>query len=184
MQALVGRVQRLLLSPSTEWRVIEGESASMGELYRSYVLPLVVLSAASSALGSLFIGLGFGFALRSFVFSVLFGLAGVYVLALIVDALAPAFGGRKNPDRAFKIAAYAPTAGWLASVFSIIPPLAILSIVGLYSLYLFFVGLPILMKASADKALFYTFAVVGCCIVFALVLSLILMPVLLGVSFL
>jgi hypothetical protein len=38
---------------------------------------------------------------------------------------------------AMKLAVYSPTAAWLAGVFAILPPLAILGILGLYSLYIF-----------------------------------------------
>jgi len=87
-------------------------------------------------------------------------LVGVYVNALIIDALAPSFGGTKNNVKAFKVAAYSATAAWLAGIFGIIPMLAILSIVGLYSLYLLYLGLPRLMGVSEDKAIGYTVVVV------------------------
>ena len=177
---IAGRAKRLLLSPSSEWSVIEGETATMGDIYRGYVLPLVALSAAATAIGSLFLGLGIVFAIRSFLFSVIFGLAGVYLLAVIIDALAPAFGGRKNFGQAFKVAAYAPTAGWLAGVFNIVPPLAVLSILGLYSLYLFHVGLPKLMQTPEANAIFYTLAVISVCIIVGLIFALIVLPALIG----
>src|SRR5690606_41930837 len=61
-------------------------------------------------------------------------LVSIYVLSLIIDALAPNFGGTKDPVKAFKVAAYSWTAAWIAGIFGVIPQLAILSIVGLYSL--------------------------------------------------
>jgi hypothetical protein len=97
-------------------------------------------------------------------------LAGVYVLALIIDALAPSFGGQKSQIQALKLAAYSSTASWLAGIFMIIPSLSILSIVGLYSLYLLFIGLPVMMKSPQDKSLGYTVVVILCAIVlFAIV---------------
>ncbi|HEV8613124.1 MAG TPA: YIP1 family protein, partial [Gemmatimonadales bacterium] len=82
------------------------------------------------------------------------------VLALIIDALAPSFGGQKNPIQALKVAVYSSTAAWLAGIFAIIPSLGVLGILGLYSLYLLYLGLPILMKAPQDKAIGYTLVVV------------------------
>ena len=51
------------------------------------------------------------------------GLALVYVMALIIDILAPSFSGQKNMDQAFKVAAYYATPAWVAGIFSFIPAL-------------------------------------------------------------
>ena len=45
--------------------------------------------------------------------------------ALIIDALAPSFNGTKDPVKAFKVAAYSATAGWVAAILNIIPMLGI-----------------------------------------------------------
>jgi len=92
-------------------------------------------------------------------------LAGVYVLALVIDALAPSFQGTKSQIQALKVAAYSSTAAWLAGVFNLIPVLAFLQILGLYSLYLLYLGLPVLMKVPQDKALIYTVVVIVAAIV-------------------
>ena len=88
-----------------------------------------------------------------------------YVLALIIDALAPTFGGEKSPIQALKVAAYSSTAFWVAGIFSIMTLLSILSLLGFYSLYLLYVGLPRLMKAPQEKAMGYTVIVIVCAIV-------------------
>ena len=75
-----------------------------------------------------------------------------------------------------KVAVYGSTATWVAGVFGLIPALSILAVVGLYSLYLYYVGLPKLMKTSPDKALGYTALVVVCAIVMFLVIGLITAP--------
>jgi len=76
-----------------------------------------------------------------------------YVWALIIDALAPSFGGTKNPVSALKVAAFSATAGWIAAVLGILPALGIIgSLIGLYNIYLFWVGGPMLMKVPQDKA--------------------------------
>jgi hypothetical protein len=105
------------------------------------------------------------------ILSYVLSLASVYVLALIIDALAPNFGGQKNFMQAFKVAAFAPTASWLAGIFYIIPVLSILALVGLYSLYLLYTGLPRLMKTPDDKAVPYTVVVIIVAIVLAIVVG-------------
>lgn len=182
LQDIVGRIRRLLLSPQDEWAAINGEPADMGSIYKNYVLPLVAFSALASAVGSMLLGASISIVLRELLFAVIAAAASVYLFALIIDALAPTFGGQKNAGQAFKVAAYAPTALWVASIFNIIPMLSILSILGLYSLYLLYVGLPELMKCPKDKALIYTIAIFACAIVLALVLRLLLVPIMIGVS--
>src|SRR5581483_11267622 len=83
----------------------------------------------------------------------------------IIDALAEMFGGRKNFNSAFKVAAYAPTASWVAGVFALIPVLSVLTILGLYSLYLLYLGLPALMRTPPDKAIGYVIAVIVAAII-------------------
>jgi len=182
LQDIVGRVRRLLLSPPDEWAAINGEPADMGSIYKNYVLPLVAFSALAGAIGSMMLGAGFAVVLRELLFAVIVGAASVYLFALIIDALAATFGGQKNAGQAFKLAAYAPTAAWVASVFNIIPILSFLSILGLYSVYLLYVGLPELMKCPKDKALVYTIVIVACAIVLGFVLSFVLVPIMIGAS--
>ncbi|MFW9777128.1 YIP1 family protein, partial [Brucella melitensis] len=82
---------------------------------------------------------------------------GVYVLALVINALAPTFGGTQNQGQALKVAVYASTAAMLGGVFSLLPALAILGLVAaLYSLYLLYLGLPLLMRSPAARAVPYT----------------------------
>jgi len=181
-QDIVGRVRRLLLSPAAEWAAIDGEPADMGNIYKNYVLPLVAFSALAGAIGASLLGLNLGLILRELLLAVIIGAASVYLFSLIIDALAPTFGGQKNSGQAFKVAAYAPTAAWVASIFNIIPVLSILSILGFYSLYLLYVGLPELMKCPKDKALVYTIVIAACAIVLAVILTFLLVPIMIGTS--
>ena len=109
------------------------------------------------------LGIGLGLQ-RAVVFYVL-SLIGVFVLAYVIDFLAGTFGARKNPDNAMRVSAYAPTAAWVAGVFNIIPALAFLGILGLYSFYLLYTGIAGLMRPAADKAMIYTIAVIVCAII-------------------
>lgn len=167
--ALVDRVKGILLTPKTEWAVIETEPATPASLYTGYAIPLAAIPAVAGFIGWSVVGInvlgtsiklpmsdGLVGALVRFVGALL----GVFVLALIIDALAPTFGGQKSSIQALKVAVYSSTASWIAGIFLIIPSLGILSILGLYSLYLLYLGLPQLMKAPADKAVGYTAIVV------------------------
>ena len=111
-----------------------------------------------------------GSAITSAIIMYVLSLAGVYVLALIIDALAPTFDGTRNQIQALKLAAYSSTASWVAGIFSLMPGLRALTILGLYSIYLLYLGLPVLMKAPAEKAGAYTaIVIVAAIVLFAVV---------------
>ncbi|HEY1606858.1 MAG TPA: Yip1 family protein [Allosphingosinicella sp.] len=179
---LVNRARNIIMRPKLEWPVIDAEPSTIADIYRSYVVVLAAIPPIASAIGQL----AFGFRLFGLVYRpspvhvisdaiirYLLSLAMVYVLALIIEALAPTFGGTKDRVAAFKVAAYGSTAGWLAGIFGIIPNLAILGIVGLYSVYLYYTGLPILMKVAADKAIGYVLAVIVAAIILWIVVGVI-----------
>ena len=169
-QTLITRVKGIIMQPKSEWHVIDGEATSVGELYMGYIIPLAAIPPIAGFIGLSLLGFGMfrvpiGLGIEAAVTRYILGLVGVYVLALIIDGLAPSFGGQKNQVQALKVAAYSSTAAWLAGIFAIIPMLSFLGILGLYSLYLLFLGLPIVMKSPADKALPYTVIVIICAIV-------------------
>lgn len=177
---LVERAKRILLQPGQEWRVINAEAATTADLYRSYIVPLAAIGPVASIIGMSVVGLSvpsfgtyrvsFGAAISRALVSYALTLAGVYVLAMIINALAPTFAGEKSEIQALKVATYASTAAWLAGVFGLIPALSILGILGLYSIYLLYLGLPILMKAPQEKALGYTAVVlIAAIVVFAVI---------------
>jgi hypothetical protein len=173
--SLIARAKRIILEPRSEWHVIDGERTSVRELYLGYIMPLAAIPPLAGMIGMTVFGLGRYFkvpivaAITGALVQYVLALVAVYVLALIVDALAPTFGGTKDQLQALKVCAYASTASWLAGVFGIFPMLAILSLLGLYSLYLIYLGLPVLMKVPQDKALGYTVAVIVSAIVLFMV---------------
>lgn len=185
--SLADRVKNILLQPKLEWPKIDGEPATIGGLYTSYVLPVAAIPAIAGLIGALAFGYSLfgityrpsmGAALSTALTQYIMALVGVFVLSLIIDWLAPTFGGVKNNIQAFKVAAYSATAAWVAGILAIIPSLAMLGgLLGLYSLYLLYVGLPLLMKAPADKAMSYTVVTIIAAIVLALVIGMLVAPI-------
>lgn len=178
---LVDRAKNLILTPRAEWSAIDAETHTVQGLYTTYVMILAAIPPIATFIGMSLIGVGFlGTTYRvpvtagivQLVLSYVLSLGTVYVVALVIDALAPNFGGQKNFMQAFKVAAFAPTASWLAGIFSIIPMLSILGLVGLYSLYLLYLGLPRLMKTPEEKAIPYTVVVIIVVIVLFVVVAL------------
>ena len=179
--ALVDRVKNILLTPKTEWPVIDAEPTTVPELYKGYIMPLAAIGPIASAIGMSDVrrlpiwasatGYPSPRHLTQAVVQYVLMLVGVFVLAIIIDALAPTFGGTPNRTQALKVAAYSYTAAWVAGIFGLIPALSILGILGLYSFYLLYLGLPVLMKSPEDKALSYTVVVILCGFVLAMVIA-------------
>lgn len=177
---LVERTKNLIVTPSAEWDRISSETHTVQGLYTGWIMILAAIPALASFIGFSLVGVGaFGLSYRvpvvsgiaHAIASYLLSLGSVYVFALVIDTLSPNFGGEKNFMQAFKVAAFAPVASWLAGAFHVLPALSILSILGLYSLYLLYVGLPRLMKTPAEKAMPYTVVVIIVGIVISLVIG-------------
>ncbi|MEK6594513.1 MAG: Yip1 family protein [Pseudomonadota bacterium] len=178
---LVDRVKNILLQPQSEWQVIEPEQTNPQSLYTSYIMILALIPAVAGLVGTAFIAsyfggrIGLGFVLGAAIMQYVLSLVMVFVVAFIADLLAPGFDGQKNLNQALKLTAYAMTAAWVAGIFAIIPLLGwLLSLLGsLYSLYLFYLGVPLLMKVPAAKAVGYTVVVVLAAIIIGLVIGMI-----------
>jgi len=178
---LIERVQSILLRPKQTWPVIAAEPADAASIYSRYVVILAAIPAICAFIGWTLVGGGaFGVTYRlpiatglvQLVVGYLLSLAIVYVLALIVNALAPTFGGSKDMVAALKVVAYGSTAGFLGGVFSLLPALALLGLLAsFYSIYLIYTGLPVLMRCPPEKAGAYTAVVVVCAVLAMIVLG-------------
>jgi len=183
---IIERVKALLLKPGATWDVIAGEEVDVQDLYKKWIIPLAAITPIATFIGMTFIGVtvlgvtmhssfvgGLVLAVVSFAVALSF----VYAFAWIIDALAPTFGAEKNFKQAFKVSAYAPTAGWIGGIFALLPALSVLGIIGsLFSLYLLFVGLPKLMKPAEGKGGVYTIVSIVCAVVLAIVAGVIVSP--------
>jgi uncharacterized membrane protein len=168
---LIDRVKAILLTPTTEWPVIEREATTAADIYKGYVAPLGAIGAIASFIGSSLIGVGgffrvsVGAALVHAIVAYLLTFVIVFVVAWLVDTLAPTFGGQRDSLRALKVTAYSYTPAWVAAVLNLIPALAVLGLIAaLYGLYLLYLGLPVLMRNPAEKSLSYTVVIVLCAI--------------------
>jgi hypothetical protein len=180
-KALVERVKGILLRPNSEWDVIDVEPATAKGLFTGYACILAAIPVVCGVIGGQLLGHSFlGVTVRpplvtSIVGAVLgyvLSLVMVFVIGLIIDALAPTFDGQKNQIQALKVAVYSYTASWVAGVLALVPPLMPLGILaGLYGLYLLYLGLPKLMKAPQEKAVLYTLVTIVVAVVLSIVVG-------------
>lgn len=177
----IERVKAILLHPREEWQTIAEEPTTIQNLYKEYIMILAGIGPIASIIGMSIVGITLPFigsfrvplttSIASSVINYLMTLGGVYVFALIIDALAPTFSGEKNFEQAFKLAAYSSTPAWIAGIFTIIPAMSVLGILGCYSLFLLYTGLPVLMKVPKEKAMSYTITIVIAAIIIFMIIG-------------
>ena len=166
---LVDRVKNILVTPKSEWPVIAGETATVQSLYAGYIVILAAIGPIAMALRFGVYGFGIGVAVVSYAVALVMA----YVLAWVIDALAPSFGGEKNLVRGLQLVAYSFTAAWLGGIFHLLGNLGgLISLAAtIYSIYTFYLGAPVLKKCSAEKAVVFTIVVVIAAVLLGAVLS-------------
>ncbi|MBV8158402.1 MAG: YIP1 family protein [Dyella sp.] len=182
---IFSRIKAILTSPQTEWPVIAAEPATTAGLFRSYIAIVAALPVIAHFIKGSLIGYGalgvhmhtpVGMGLVGLVLHYLLMLVVTYLMALIVNALAPSFGGQKDPVQALKVVAYSWTASWVAGIAVIIPWLGwLVALAGvIYGIYLLYLGLPHTMRCPVEKSAGYTAVTVLIAIVLSWIVALIL----------
>jgi hypothetical protein len=160
------RTAVLLVDPPGAWTRVEKEPGDVIFLLSGYVAVLGLIPALSRFIGASLIGVIVpgGEVVREPIFdglfSAIFGyvatFAQVLLVALLIDVVAPRFGGQRGFAGALNLAAYSFTPVWLAGIFQLLPGLRFLGFTGLYGVYLLAMGLPIVTKSPAERAKRYT----------------------------
>lgn len=182
MASLQTRVMNILKSPATEWPVIAGESTDVGRLYREYIMILSAIPAIAMFIGHSVVGISMPFSgtyrqpmmsgFSAMLVSYVMGLIGVYICAVIIEWLAPKFQSSGTRLDALKLVAYASTPVWVAGILNILPLLGMLTLLAaLYGVYLFYLGLPVMMKTPADQGVIFMIVAAIVMFVIALVMA-------------
>ena len=161
---IISRVKNILITPKTEWQTIEAENTPHVKVFTSYVVPLALIPAIAAFIGYGLIGysvLGvhigsIGWGIRYAINYYIMMLAGTYITAFVINALAEGFGATKNLDKAYSLVAYAYTPMFIGGIFYILPALSLIAgLAGLYGFYLLYIGLQPMMKQPAEKTTTY-----------------------------
>lgn len=147
------RIRQIITSPATEWDKIANESNDQNEIIINYAVPLVALGAITTFIGKAALPQysvyqGFMLAITYFLSMII----GLYVSAVVVSELAPGFGSEKDFGVTLKLIVYSSTAALVSAVIATLHPgLSFIGLFGLYSVYLFWVGLPKILTMPEDK---------------------------------
>lgn len=176
------RAISILKSPLTELNKVKGEQVSKDYLIKQYIAILAVIPAIAYIIGMGIVGINMGMfgsfkypiesAVVGGILTYILTIVGVYVLSIVINALAPNFTSKQSEIQALKLAAYAYTPVILGGIFNIIPVLGIIALLfALYGLYILYLGIPVLMETPNDKALTYTIVVIVALIVIYFVIG-------------
>ena len=171
---VIARVRAILQSPRAEWSVIEREPDAPFDLYTRYVATLGAIPAVARFIGESLVGgyttMRWSFFGALFVYAATF--AAVYLVAAVINELAPRFGVARNFSHALKLSVYSYIPAWLAGIFLLVPGLSFLMLLGVYGVYLLWTGLPLLMRVRDEHAPAYVALVAACAIIPTVVLAL------------
>ncbi len=128
---VVLRAGAIIADPAAAWADIEEDGADPAYLLTHYVAPFALIPAVCGFLGACVIGVvvpGIGTvrapvgpAVLGAIFNYFAAFAIVILVGLLIDVMAPRFGGRRDFGRAIKVAVYAFTPVWLCGVFCCCP---------------------------------------------------------------
>lgn len=160
---LISRVKGLILSPRKEWARIETEETSVVDLYKHYIVFLAAIPPFASFLGAWLFGTrglhpAFGAGLFRAVVQYALSLPALFMVAFVISMAAPSFEGESDDRRALMLAAYSYTPAWLAAAFGLVPGLRFLDVLAVYGVYVFYLGLPRMMRVPKDNLDVFTIA--------------------------
>ena len=188
--SLAARVTQMLFHPATEWRSIGGEKSTMRSVLIGYVLPMSLIPAVASFIGYGFVGAngvlfrvsglywGTAMAIDSLITSFSVYLLGTW----FVDRMSPAFGANRELNRSAQLVAYAYTPAWLAGIFYLLPMLQELVVLGLYSVYLFYLGIPVIKRMPDDQRIAFTISSAIVLIIIRFVVGLLIVNIVYSIS--
>ncbi len=185
---LIARAKNVSLSPKTEWPVIAAEPDTVTGLYQNYIVILAAIGPVAQFIGLAVFGinvpffgsfhLGIGTLILQLVLSYAMGLAMTFIEALVIDGLAPSFGGVKNQVQAMKTSAYAWTPVWIVGILQLFPFLGVLTVLvllaaAIYAIYQLNLGAQHTMQVPSTRSAGFTAVVIIIGVVVGFILSMI-----------
>ncbi|MEE9434119.1 MAG: Yip1 family protein [Sphingorhabdus sp.] len=186
--SLVDRAKNILLSPKQEWEVIAKEEATVGGLFTGYAAILAIIPVITSILflgllgmgglgmggaGSAMASLGFSYFVTMGIVGYVVGLALLWLMSFIVNAVVPSFNGKQDMTQATKLMVYAATPTWVVGLVNWIPVLGwLLGLAAIaYTVYLIYLGVKPVLEVPQEKVAGMTVVIVLIYIVTSIVVG-------------
>jgi hypothetical protein len=150
---LIPRIKNMIVKPGDTWQTIKTEEATIKSIISQYLIFLAIVPAVAFYFRNSLTELAAVALAGALLFAVL-NIVGIYITAKLVQVLAPKFEATVTEVDVFKLIAYAMTPAILGTaliLLSLSTPLTF--IIALYSLYLLYIGFPVLVTCSDAKRL-------------------------------
>ena len=164
----------LMARPKDEWKSIRDERCAIGKCYCSHVLLLAALPAIAYFIGTSQVGWVIGTksvrlstesSLYIAALTYLTMLVGVFAMGKAIHWMSQTYGAKQNLPQSIALAAYTATPLFLTGIMLIYPILWLNLLIGLmalaYTIYLLYIGVPIMMKISQERGFLFASAVMG-----------------------
>lgn len=174
---ILERAKLIILNPKDAWVAIKSEVDGIKDIYTKYLVVMAAIGPVASFLAGIIYRPKYIFTwLVGAVVAYIFALVMVYLVALVLEFLAPKFGGTTTKTDGFKLTAYSYTPAYVGGILALLPALGLLQILfGIYSLYLFWVGLPTLSTVPENKRVVYFIATLVAVFVISIVIGFVLL---------
>lgn len=165
----------LMINPEKEWQKIRANEVSIASVYFTFVIILGAIGPICGYYGTTQIGWSFGDGEPQMLtqssalsISVLFYLAiliSVFAMGLLVHWMGKSYGLERSLARCVQFAGMVVTPLFLLGFFFIFPTLWKIYLLGLpaivYTVYLLYLGVPIMMDMSKEKAFLFSSAILA-----------------------
>ncbi len=164
----------LMAQPKDEWKSIRDERCTIGKCYCSHVLLLAAVPAIAYFIGTSQVGwvigaksvrLSTASALQIAGLTYLTMLVGIFAMGKTIHWMSQTYGATQNLPQSIALAAYTATPLFLTGIMLVYPILWLNLLIGLmalaYTIYLLYIGLPIMMKISQERGFLFASAVMG-----------------------
>jgi hypothetical protein len=166
MEKLIFEIKDLVKTPVAFFERLKSAETTPSDITKTRLVYLAAIPAIAGFIGRVVIGENVPFVgyahvslfsgLISAVLLFVLAIVGIYVISFIVNGLVGNFEGERSELNAFKLTAYAFAPLFVLGLFSLIPALTGFYILGLYGIYLFYIGAPILLNVPEEKSLTFT----------------------------
>jgi len=157
LRFLYHRTKYFIINPGKAWEVVHREARPMKFIRGSYFLPLIILVSVSAFLGSMFFintTLKPMYSVLTAITTFLFLYLGVYASAFTLREIMGAMDLGHDFLVAFKLVAYSMAPIFLSlTVSRLFESLLFINVLGLYGLYIFWIGMEVMVNPPDHKKL-------------------------------
>lgn len=165
------RITQIIINPHRVWHDIKEDEDTFAHVLTHYALPLAAIPAVFGFFGQVLVGMPSSFstvvyrvpfeiAFVRMILYYLFLLVGLYIAGIVINGLSSSFQSRHDAVHAYKLAVFAYIPAFFAGVLKLIPVLGLLTfLLSLYSIYVLYTGIPVMMETPKEKVAGYTIVV-------------------------